>query len=292
LKIAKEFESNVVKVYSQKNKGASSARNYALSVAKGDFIQWLDSDDILAPDKIEIQLSNSDKNHNSKMLHSSSWGMFYYRLKKAKFNPNQLWKNLSPIEWLILHLKKGGNFMVNCSWLVSRKLTELAGPWDERLTYNDDGEYSCRLVSMSESVIFHSQAKSYYRKGNLSSISRSLAFSDKALKSLNLSTNLCIDYLIGLDDSELCRNTCVEVLNRVNSLADESVSEVISQNEKRIIQLGGEIKRVDKSPKYKFVSALIGTKKASLIKKKLWHLEIILRKSLEKLQALIYGDGI
>jgi len=292
LQIAKQFESEIVKVATQKNKGASAARNHALSLAKGDFIQWLDADDILAPDKIEIQLLNSDKYPDSKILHSSSWGMFYYRLKSVKSNPNQLWKDLSPIDWLILNLQGDGHFMTNCAWLVSRKLTELAGPWDERLTYNDDGEYFCRVVSMSEFVKFHSQAKSYYRKGNLSSISRSLSFSNRAFNSLSLSINLCIDYLINLDDGELARNACIKALNKVNSLSNESFSEVVDQNKKRIFQMGGEIKNDYKSTRYQLSTIVFGTKKANLLKNIIWHTRIILRKYLEKFQAEIFGDRI
>src|SRR5580698_4662849 len=52
VQIAKGFESNV-KVLVQKNKGASAARNAGLKEAKGDYIQFLDSDDLLSPDKIE-----------------------------------------------------------------------------------------------------------------------------------------------------------------------------------------------------------------------------------------------
>ena len=59
LRIAKEYESNSVKVISQENSGAAVARNKALEYAQGDYIQWLDADDLLAPDKIEKQLRSS-----------------------------------------------------------------------------------------------------------------------------------------------------------------------------------------------------------------------------------------
>lgn len=42
-----------IKIYKQMNKGASAARNYGLSVAKGDFIYTCDSDDYIAVDAIE-----------------------------------------------------------------------------------------------------------------------------------------------------------------------------------------------------------------------------------------------
>src|SRR5690606_27561827 len=41
-------------------KGANSCRNYGFELSKGDFIQWLDSDDLLCESKIaaQVQLFN------------------------------------------------------------------------------------------------------------------------------------------------------------------------------------------------------------------------------------------
>ena len=49
LKIIKEYENNYksVKVVSQKNSGLSASRNRGISLAKGDYIYFIDSDDIL-----------------------------------------------------------------------------------------------------------------------------------------------------------------------------------------------------------------------------------------------------
>src|SRR5438132_1122109 len=43
-----------VKIIEQENRGASAARNRALNQAQGEFIQFLDADDLLSPDKLEI----------------------------------------------------------------------------------------------------------------------------------------------------------------------------------------------------------------------------------------------
>src|ERR1700733_7773261 len=56
LSIARRFESGSVRVATQQNQGASAARNKAFSLSQGDYIQWLDADDLLAPDKIEKQM--------------------------------------------------------------------------------------------------------------------------------------------------------------------------------------------------------------------------------------------
>jgi Glycosyltransferases involved in cell wall biogenesis len=53
VRIAQRFASKDVTVISQENQGASAARNKALQLCQGDYIQWLDADDLLAPDKVQ-----------------------------------------------------------------------------------------------------------------------------------------------------------------------------------------------------------------------------------------------
>jgi|GEM_PF-108175 len=57
LAIARQFGSDCVRVVSQENQGAAAARNNALSLSRGDYIQWLDADDLLASDKIARQMA-------------------------------------------------------------------------------------------------------------------------------------------------------------------------------------------------------------------------------------------
>src|SRR5437867_2932375 len=175
LSLAREFASKTVSVVSQENQGASAARNKALSVCQGDYIQWLDADDVLAPDKIARQMEAIERCQSKRTLFSSSWGYFFYRLKRAEFNPTPLWCDLSPVEWLIR--KMGQNLhMQTSTWLVSRELAETAGPLDTRLLGDDDGEYFCRVIMASDGIRFTSNARVYYRmtgSNRLSNIGRS-----------------------------------------------------------------------------------------------------------------------
>lgn len=200
--VAEQFLSKGVQVVSQSNQGASTARNKAYSLCRGDYIQWLDADDVLASDKIEIQMAFAEKSGNKRLLLSSEWGRFLYRIKRAEFTRTALWEDLSPVEWLCRKLSQN-IWMQPGNWLVSRELTEAAGPWDERLSFDDDGEYFCRVLLKSEGVKFIRGAKTFYR--NTGPASLSTVNSKKKIESAWLSIRLHIEYLRQLEDSARTR---------------------------------------------------------------------------------------
>src|SRR6478736_5222717 len=57
LRVARHFASKNVSVVTQENQSASAARNRALELCQGDYIQWLDADDLLSPDKVAKQVA-------------------------------------------------------------------------------------------------------------------------------------------------------------------------------------------------------------------------------------------
>ena len=103
--------------------------------------------------------------------------------------------------------------MQTATWLVSRELSEAAGPWDTRLLGDDDGEYFCRVLLASDGVRFVPEAKVYYRGPGVAF--RSLSYigrSDRKLEAHWLSMRLHIDYLRSLEDSERVRDACLTYL--------------------------------------------------------------------------------
>src|ERR1017187_4250268 len=148
LDIARQFAAKSISILTQTNQGAAAARNRAYASSHGDYIQWLDADDLLAPDKIAKQMETLNHCRSNRTLFSGAWGRFIYRSSRARFVPTLLWCDLSPLEWLMRKLERD-LFMQPATWLVSRALTEAAGPWDTRLSLDDDGEYFCRVVRAS-----------------------------------------------------------------------------------------------------------------------------------------------
>ena len=209
-KEARRFASQEVKVVSTENQGLSAAVNHAYRLCQGDYIQELDSDDLLAPDKIERQMNALREGDSKRTLLSSPWGYFYYRTRHARFVRNSLWNDLSPVEWLLR--KMGENLhMQNATWLVSREIAEAAGPWDENLHYDQDGEYFCRVLMASEKTRFVEGAKIFYRVSSSNRISY-IGASERKRASLLRSMKLHVQYLRSLEESERVRKACLTYL--------------------------------------------------------------------------------
>jgi len=258
LNIARRFESENVHVVTQGQKGAAVARNKAFSLSRGDYIQWLDADDLLAPDKIERQMDAVDRCGSKRTLISSAWGKFIYRHYRAEFTPTGLWSNLSPLEWLLC--KMGDNvYMQTGTWLVSRELTEAAGPWDTRLLGDDDGEYFCRVLLASDGVRFVPESKVFYRGPGLAF--RSLSYIGQSNRKLDahwLSMRSHIMYLRSLEDSARVREACVTYLRTSLIYFYPERLDIVKQAEEMAKDLGGQLGTPGLSWKYSWIETIFG----------------------------------
>lgn len=64
-KIVKKYDNNpMIKYFKKKNGGLSSARNYGIKKASGDYLLFLDGDDYLEKDAVDILLKQVEKNYD------------------------------------------------------------------------------------------------------------------------------------------------------------------------------------------------------------------------------------
>jgi glycosyltransferase involved in cell wall biosynthesis len=254
--IVRQFASRGVKLLSTANQGLSAAQNEAFKLSQGDYIQWLDADDLLALDKVERQLNALRESDNKRILLSSPWAPFFYRTQNVRFVRNSLWQDLSPVEWLLRKLREPIH-MQNATWLVSRELTEAAGPWDTRLQYDQDGEYFARVLLASEGTRFVPDTGIFYRVTTTNRISY-IGKSNKKKDSLFLSMKLHIQYLSSLEDSERVRKACVAYLQNWYHTFYPERSDIVREMQELAGQLGGHLEPPALRWKYAWMRPVFG----------------------------------
>jgi len=265
--VARQFEAEGVSVIAKSNEGAAATRNKLFVLSRGDYIQWLDADDLLSPDKIERQLRALPDPKDRRVLLSCPWAYFAYRPGRARFVRTSLWEDLSPVEWLFR--KMGENLhMQTATWLTSRELVEAAGSWDTRMLSDDDGEFFCRVLMASKGVRFVPEGRVYYRSistGRLSFIGTSNRKMDAMLASMKLH----IQYLRSLEDSPRVRQACVNYIRTWSGSFHPARSDIHAELRAMATELSGPTDFPRLRWKYRWMTTAIGLERA-------WRAQLVL----------------
>jgi glycosyltransferase involved in cell wall biosynthesis len=70
LKRLEEIHDRRLRVYSIENQGVAAARNWGIEKSKGQYISFIDADDLWAPRKLEMQLEKLEKNSDAGVAYS------------------------------------------------------------------------------------------------------------------------------------------------------------------------------------------------------------------------------
>ena len=168
--IAEACGDSRLRVVRQPPRGACAARNAGLSLASGQLIQMLDGDDLLAPHKIGRQVARW-KIEGDRHVYCGPYTRFSSNPRHGSRDPKPNWTDMSGHDWLVSCWLHGG-MMAPHGWLTPAPLIRAAGPWDETVLQNQDGEYFSRVLLASDGVRFCPNAISHYRIGCKDSISR------------------------------------------------------------------------------------------------------------------------
>jgi glycosyltransferase involved in cell wall biosynthesis len=99
--IARAFVQHGMRLIPQPNRGASAARNAALAAPRGDYFQFLDADDLLAPDKLARQMQLAATIATDRAI-CGTWSRFIRTPAEADFTPQLLCADAAPIDWLVI----------------------------------------------------------------------------------------------------------------------------------------------------------------------------------------------
>jgi glycosyltransferase involved in cell wall biosynthesis len=260
--IARRFASERVQLLSQPKRGAASARQRALDASQGDYLQYLDADDLLAPEKIAAQVARL-RDAGPRVVATGRWARFTSSIADAVFPAPDNWRDATPPDYLVETFQSGG-MMHPAAWLTPRPLATTAGPWNVELTLDDDGEYFTRVALAANRIVFCPDAVSYYRSalpGSLSG-SRSSAAWRSAFRVCELSTS----GLLRREDSPRSRRACALYWLRFAFAAFPEGGALVDVAEANARRLDAQVRRPPSGPAFEAFASVLGWRTAKRLR--------------------------
>ncbi|WP_162340653.1 glycosyltransferase family 2 protein [Cyclobacterium salsum] len=267
LEILKEYHErnpNKIVLIDQDNQGVSPATNKGIEKSRGEYIQFLDADDLMSSDKIEKQANLLRAKGNLAMA-SCEWVTFLD-------NPEnyQKWKLNTYIDYpnpldMVLDFFNHSEMMAISSYLTPKELIAKAGPWNEALTINQDGEFFMRVLLQAEQVLFEPEGKVYYRKPGATNVSQQKSYN--ASKSLLESYRCYEREVLKKEDSHRVREALAKNYLRFIYVTHPKYPDLIKEAEKEFdkfkfthpVRIGG--------PKFQMMAKLLGFKNSIRLKR-------------------------
>ena len=139
--------------------GAPHARNMGLAHAEGDWIQFLDVDDLLLPDKIATQLTYADADV---VVSPATYRYENGREKRGNWNRSDVW-------YALLASQLGST----SSMLWKRSILQLVGGWNPAYDSNQEYELLFRILQAKGRIEFEDKPLTIVRQRTVGSITSS-----------------------------------------------------------------------------------------------------------------------
>ncbi len=155
-----------VRLVRKRNGGLSSARNAGLRAATGDWVQFLDADDLLLPSKLEVHLAQAVGAGPDTIVYGSAW---YFKDQDTAQRSRTLLCRADEVDWIdefagdprpmLARLIERNQFPV-CSPLVSRQMLARVGEFDESLHAAEDWQMwiQCAIAGARWTYVKHEEA--------------------------------------------------------------------------------------------------------------------------------------
>jgi len=168
LEIIKSYEDKII-WETGPNRGGNHARNRGFALSRGEYIQFLDADDYISPEKIERQVLFLEETGADVV-----YGDWKYRqhlpdgtsfLRDGKFSgrPEDMLESLLSDQWWVAPV----------ALLFTRAVVESSGGWDESLRAAQDRDFFISVIINGAKVLYQPGYYSFYRKHDKTTVSTS-----------------------------------------------------------------------------------------------------------------------
>ncbi|MBZ5857994.1 glycosyltransferase family 2 protein [Flavihumibacter profundi] len=204
--------------HEQPNSGCSGAKNTGLRLANGEYIQYLDADDLLHRDKIFHQVNRLKR---SSMAIAVSKTFFFHSIDELNENPELveidpefLYDTDDTFSFLLnLYGRNGRKGMIQPNaFLIPRQLIKKIGDWDMSITPSpdEDGEYFCRAMLAAHSIEYTPDAINYYRRPLSISNNLSQQRSPKHVLGALKSIDRKVSHMVNISNTSIVKNILSE----------------------------------------------------------------------------------
>ena len=206
------------KVFSKENGGVSSARNFGIAHANGEFIQFLDADDMLAPNYLETMINSIGKNDicicKFNFCKENSHSNKCQKVKKEKVYTDNTTILCQFLSSRIFRLGMANKFYRH---EIIEKMPNYPNAFNSEISYGEDSFFITNYLMLCNTAKWLDFKGYYYRSRKGSSVHST--FSEKKLSifkmhEINLKTFENNEEVLTYAKSFYCVS-CVEMLFRI-----------------------------------------------------------------------------
>lgn len=147
--------------------GVHSARNRGTMNSRGEFLQFLDADDLLMPEKILDQAGELKSHGEADVVYGE--GQYLICIRPGEEKAGRVISLGASTDIVASFLS--GEWLPPFCYLSRRSAVQRCGPWDEAITYAEDFEYFIRMAIAGSSFLYKGGLNGYYRKHSFETVS-------------------------------------------------------------------------------------------------------------------------
>lgn len=166
LLLKRKYEGRIIYIR-QENKGPGGARNTGIRHASGKYLQFLDADDLLDPDKIRIQVGRLRDITGTALSYCDYVCCDIHNIRVIHENRHvsPVLQKDNPLDDIVKKWETQLSIPIHCFIFDASLFKEKGIAFDENLQANEDWECWMNIFALDPQVDFVDQVLAYYRVG-------------------------------------------------------------------------------------------------------------------------------